>query len=328
MVHRDIKPENFLFTSREEEAPLKLTDFGLSVAVRHMRQILREPVGSAYYIAPEVFAKRYNSSADIWSLGIVLHLMLSGNVPFGGQAKSEKEVYDAIQQRPVQLKGRQWRRVGDSAKRLVLRILEKDPSKRPSIDEIVDHPWVRGETALDSPMDASVLRSLCTFNAQNKLKKEALRLIASTFTPEDVHNLRAMFRRIDTDDTGTISFQELSEALRRMGVADSDSRDIMQRLDTDGDGEISYEEFLVATTERQMIHHQNAMWWAFCEYDRDNDGFISGEELRQALQSEKPEDVERWIAEFDLDGDGKINYEEFMKMLLPKHLKYRISRYP
>lgn len=80
VMHRDIKPENFLFASHEEQSPLRLADFGLAAFLASPDAELTEPCGSAYYIAPEVFAHRFGRSADLWSLGVILYLMLSGTV--------------------------------------------------------------------------------------------------------------------------------------------------------------------------------------------------------------------------------------------------------
>ncbi|XP_024006179.1 CDPK-related kinase 4 [Eutrema salsugineum] len=72
VVHRDLKPENFLFTSRNEDAILKVIDFGLSDFIRY-DQRLNDVVGSAYYVAPEVLHRSYSTEADMWSIGVLWH---------------------------------------------------------------------------------------------------------------------------------------------------------------------------------------------------------------------------------------------------------------
>jgi calcium-dependent protein kinase len=85
VMHRDIKPENFLLLSKDEDAPLKATDFGLSVFFKE-GEVFREIVGSAYYIAPEVLKRKYGPEADIWSVGVMLYIFLAG-VPPSGQVR-------------------------------------------------------------------------------------------------------------------------------------------------------------------------------------------------------------------------------------------------
>lgn len=87
-VHRDLKPENFLFTTDLPDAEIKIVDFGL--AVRHEPGVpLKSLVGTPYFVAPEVLRGRYTHSCDVWSLGIVFYMMLTGEPPFTGRTVTE-----------------------------------------------------------------------------------------------------------------------------------------------------------------------------------------------------------------------------------------------
>ena len=81
VIHRDLKPENFLLLNKDENSPLKATDFGLSVFYKPGEEF-KDIVGSAYYIAPEVLKRKYGPEADIWSIGVMLYILLSGVPPF------------------------------------------------------------------------------------------------------------------------------------------------------------------------------------------------------------------------------------------------------
>ncbi|KAE8657850.1 Calcium-dependent protein kinase 21 [Hibiscus syriacus] len=93
VIHRDLKPENFLLLNKEEDSPLKATDFGLSVFYKSGEEF-KEIVGSAYYIAPEVLKRKYGPEADIWSVGVMLYIFLSGVPPFW--AESENGIFNSI----------------------------------------------------------------------------------------------------------------------------------------------------------------------------------------------------------------------------------------
>ncbi|PHT88058.1 Calcium-dependent protein kinase 34 [Capsicum annuum] len=83
VIHRDRKPENFLLLSKDENAPLKATDFGLSVFYKQgSGDVFKDIVGSAYYIPPEVLNRRYGPEVDIWSIGVMLYILLCGVPPF------------------------------------------------------------------------------------------------------------------------------------------------------------------------------------------------------------------------------------------------------
>lgn len=89
IVHRDIKPENILIEKNDDEVVLKLTDFGFAVFFNQEKG-LKQVLGSPLYMAPEIVAqKNYDSKVDIWSLGVLTHILLTGCPPFFGKTKPE-----------------------------------------------------------------------------------------------------------------------------------------------------------------------------------------------------------------------------------------------
>jgi len=82
IAHRDLKPENILMTSTEDDAKPKLVDFGLSKIIGP-GETCNDPFGTLSYVAPEVLLQKpYDKSVDLWSLGIIIYLLLSGTLPF------------------------------------------------------------------------------------------------------------------------------------------------------------------------------------------------------------------------------------------------------
>jgi calcium-dependent protein kinase len=86
--HRDIKPENFMLSKKGDLTCIKMIDFGLSKDFSE-QNTMNSMNGSPYYIAPEVFLQKYNMKIDIWSMGVVIYIMLSGKVPFPGHTEPE-----------------------------------------------------------------------------------------------------------------------------------------------------------------------------------------------------------------------------------------------
>ena len=129
----DLKPENFLLSSKDASATLKATDFGLSSFFRP-GQVFTDIVGSAYYVAPEVLHRSYGKEADIWSCGVVLYIMLSGVPPFWGE--TEQQIFDSILKGDLDLRSEPWPKVSESAKDCVRRMLNPDPKKRATADEV------------------------------------------------------------------------------------------------------------------------------------------------------------------------------------------------
>ena len=118
------RPENFLLASADPDAPLKISDFGLSCYIEKPDSVITDACGSAYYIAPEIFSRRYTKAADVWALGVILFLLLSGTVPFGFDAKTEAEVYRAIQTDALVF-GPAWHGISPAARELISGLLEK-----------------------------------------------------------------------------------------------------------------------------------------------------------------------------------------------------------
>ena len=73
--------------------------------------------GTAYYIAPEILKSEYNEKCDIWSVGVILYILLSGKPPFTG--KNDKEILNAVQMGVFSLAGNEWQKISNDAKDLV-----------------------------------------------------------------------------------------------------------------------------------------------------------------------------------------------------------------
>ncbi|KAF7141892.1 hypothetical protein RHSIM_Rhsim06G0014500 [Rhododendron simsii] len=127
VMHRDLKPENLLLVSREEDAPLKATDFGLSVFIEEGK-VYKDIVGSAYYVAPELLKRNYGKEIDVWSAGVILYILLSGVPPFW--AETEKGIIDAILKGHIDFESSPWPSISTGAKDIIRKMLTMDPKKR------------------------------------------------------------------------------------------------------------------------------------------------------------------------------------------------------
>ncbi|EEF38301.1 calcium-dependent protein kinase 26 [Ricinus communis] len=317
VMHRDLKPENFLFVNNQEDSPLKAIDFGLSVFFKP-GEIFTDVVGSPYYVAPEVLKKRYGPEADVWSAGVMVYILLSGVPPFW--AETEQEIFEEVLHGQLDFTSDPWPHISESAKDLVRRMLVRDPRKRITAHEVLCHPWVRDDgVAPDKPLDPAVLSRMKQFSAMNKLKKMALRVIAENLSEEEIAGLTEMFKMIDTDNSGQITFEELKVGLRRFGanLNESEIYDLMQAADIDNSGTIDYGEFIAATLHLNKVEREDHLFAAFSYFDKDGSGYITLDELQQACIEFGMEDVhlEEMIREVDQDNDGRIDYKEFVAMM-------------
>ncbi|KAG8099107.1 hypothetical protein GUJ93_ZPchr0013g36917 [Zizania palustris] len=153
VYHRDLKPENLLL---DENSNLKVSDFGLSALADCKRQdgLLHTTCGTPAYVAPEVINRKgYDGAkADIWSCGVILFVLLAGYLPF--HDKNLMDMYKKIGK--AQFKCPSW--FNTDVRRLLLRILDPNPSTRISMEKIMENPWFR------KGLDAKLLR----YNLQMK----------------------------------------------------------------------------------------------------------------------------------------------------------------
>lgn len=318
VIHRDLKPENFLFATKHEGAMLKAIDFGLSDFIEEGK-VYRDIVGSAYYVAPEVLKRSYGKEIDIWSAGVILYILLSGVPPFW--AETEKGIFDAIIQGIIDFESTPWPSISRSAKDLVRNMLNPDPKKRITSAQVLEHPWIReGGEASDKPIDIGVLSRMKQFQAMNKLKKLALKVIAENLSEEEIKGLKQMFANMDTDNSGSITYEELKTGLAKLGskLSEFEVKQLMDAADVDGNGTIDYIEFITATMHRHKLEREENLYSAFQYFDKDSSGFITRDELETAMKEHGISDastIKEIISEVDTDNDGRINYEEFSAMM-------------
>lgn len=159
LLHNDIKPENILLSetlsninttkNNSSTKPLvKLADFGSAGPASndiHQRDIILQ-VGTSAYLAPELLTKgSWSTASDMWALGCVLYITLCGSHPFDLEGTAtEQQVRQNIRKESVRFDFDAWTDVSTDAKTVVSKLLEKDPSKRLSAEELLNHPWTKG----------------------------------------------------------------------------------------------------------------------------------------------------------------------------------------
>ncbi|XP_024985077.1 calcium-dependent protein kinase 7-like [Cynara cardunculus var. scolymus] len=319
VMHRDLKPENFLFGNKKETAPLKAIDFGLSVFFKP-GDVFNEIVGSPYYMAPEVLKRSYGPEVDVWSAGVILYILLCGVPPFW--AETEQGVAEAIIRSVINFKRDPWPKISDNAKDLVKKMLEPDPKRRLTAQQVLEHPWLlNSKKAPNVPLGEVVKSRLKQFSVMYKLKKRALRVVAEHLSLEEMAGMKEEFRVIDTGNKGRVNLEELRIGLPKLGhqINDADLQTLMESADVDRDGTLNLGEFVAIILHLKRLANDEHLHKAFNFFDKDHNGYIEVEELRQALSEEGDETNDDAINvimnDIDTDKDGKISYEEFSAMM-------------
>ena len=148
---------------------------------------------------------------------------------------------------------------------------------------------------------------------------------ADQLTEEQIAEFKEAFSLFDKDGDGTITTKELGTVMRSLGQnpTEAELADMINEVDADGNGTIDFPEFLTMMARKMKdTDSEEEILEAFKVFDKDGNGFISAAELRHIMTNlgEKltDEEVDEMIREADVDGDGQINYEEFVKMMMAK----------
>ncbi|XP_034323160.1 serine/threonine-protein kinase D3 isoform X3 [Magallana gigas] len=138
IVHCDLKPENVLLSSETAFPQVKLCDFGFARIIGE-KSFRRSVVGTPAYLAPEVLKdKGYNRSLDMWSVGVIIYVCLSGTFPFN----EDEEISDQIQNASFMYPAMPWKELSQEARDCINVLLQTNHKKRPSCSKVLSHPWL------------------------------------------------------------------------------------------------------------------------------------------------------------------------------------------
>lgn len=323
IVHRDLKPENFLLTTKEpvEKTILKIIDFGLAHDFAPAGEFLRTRTGSAYYVAPQVLDGKYTEAADMWSFGVILYVLLCGYPPFEGE--TDPEIFAKVKTGEFEFKPEEWSAVSDDAKDLIRQMLSFDEKVRHTAGQALKHTWME-QKAPKAQMQrrGSFVKNLRAFQSQNKFKKAALQVIANQMSEQQIKSLRETFIALDANGDGLLTIAELRDGIGKLGLEQvpTDLQQIMEHVDANSSGCIDYTEFISASMDKKTYLQEDVCWAAFRIFDKNGDGKICKEEIAAVLADGELKDMvagdlAQIMQDCDADGDGEIDFQEFMAMM-------------
>jgi len=312
IIHRDLKLENFLFSSVHPDSELKMIDFGLS---KHFSygEVHHEAVGTPYTVAPEVIRGSYDERCDIWAIGVIAFLLLSGEPPFGGCGGPEPlmTVRSNILQGLYHFEPEEiWSLVTPHAVRFIKSLLVTEPQARPTAQNAQKHEWFQewarrrarsngGTPEAGNCLNPNVVKALVNFKEFSDMRKLLCEVLSFTLLPDQIRDLRREFEKMDTDGSGEISLAALKQVLMQNAGAGSlgalteeevtDIFDAMRVRKTET--RIHWHEFIAAGLSQCSVDDRN-LRLAFERLDSDHKGYITLDDIMDlmgsdALQSEE-----------------------------------------
>ena len=327
IVHRDIKPENILVVkpdknykkNNNDEINIKIIDFGASNFYKK-NEILTLKVGSPYYIAPEVLNKCYNEKCDIWSAGVVLYVMLTGNFPFTGL--TSQQLFENIKSGKYRTTGKEYEAISQKAKDLLKKMFELNPLLRISAAECLKSNFFSIINNKEDIPDTlpSVINNIYRLNEREKIQQATIGFIVHNIQyNEQVEKMKNIFDFLDIDKDGELTYAEIKKAILKIFPAEYMTEEkinyIIDKMDENKDGVVSYEEFLRVTLDENVILGRNNLKMAFDKFDVNKDGKLSKEELLNILDKGASDYVDSLLGLIDKNKDGYISFEEFCHLM-------------
>jgi len=329
IAHRDIKPENIVFCNDDADCDLiKVIDWGLGFFFGQGR--MSSAVGSLTYAAPEVLqakaGKIYTSACDVWSLAVMTYVMLSGKPPFWG---NQMQQLQSMKKMIYPLSDGTWKSTSAEAKDFIRKLLISDPRTRPTMDQALAHPWLRGAAQNQDgsgTVSQQVLSNLRQFNNTSKFVSICVAAVARQLDHTSLRDVHRVFSELDTNNDGVLELEEVRTGFHKMCGADApeiqEITDIFNSMDLDGNGKIDYTEFCAAGIGERSIMEEEVLWAAFKAFDvEEDDGKLTKTEIMKVLSDTDVNQV--WTKEvcdeafqqFDKNSDGKIDFEEWLDFM-------------
>ena len=277
-------------------------------------------------MAPEVISGHYNEKCDVWSLGVILYVILSGKPPFHG--KNDREILMSIMTSDPLFEGKIWKQVSPEAKELITSMFTREVSARPSVQQVLESSWLqsRGKDLIaDKKLTKSSLKNLSSFYTASKLQRTILAFIVNqAMSLEEISALRETFRSMDKNRDGLLSMEKLDDVIGGLsGDSVINMENLLDAMHKDGNGCINYIELLTATANLEKELSRERLRSTLKKFKKDGSRSILVKEfVEETLESQTSQahvflqTVKEAYANEDDDGDdGKIDLEEYFNFM-------------
>ena len=334
IIHRNIKLKNIMILEKEEDIIskeeyywIKIVDFHTAEIFKRNQKIINKNFNS-YFSSPEGLKNNYLEKSDIWSVGIILHIALTGKVPFDG--KTDEEINYKIANIPYNNLDPRLLAHSSEVKDLLEKLLEKDINKRFTANEALNHEWFQkyNGRALFSNFHQDEIQqyinNLCNYSCESKISQLVLAFIVHNI-PESIsiYNILKLFRYFNLSGNCKLTKAELKKGLYNYRNEEQVNKIVDQLfllLEGDNNGYIEFEEFLRACVDKKHILTKENIWYAFKFLDNKNENAIDVETLMKAFDAKPNKMLEavfnKTLNNGDKDHNGKITFDEFEEIIL------------
>jgi calcium-dependent protein kinase len=332
IIHGNIKLKNIMLLTKEEDNQtkeeyfwVKIIDFSIDKIFNKNKQDSLKY--SSYYKAPEMFQNKFSDKTDMWSIGIILFLALTGKVPFDG--RTDDEISNKIQNYPYNDLEPMLLAHSSEAKDLLDKLLEKDMEKRISAKQALNHEWFKNYhgRALFSNFRLEEIQqyihNLCSYSSESKISQLVLAFLVHNIPiSTSTYIILKLFRFFNTSGNCKLTKDELKKGLynyRNKEQVNEIVEELFLVLDGGNNGYIELEEFYRACVNKKELLTKKNIWYAFKFLDENNTNTIELRTLMKAFDAEPNKMLEavfnKTLNKED-NNTGIMTFQEFEEMML------------
>ena len=343
ILHNDVKPGNFMLLNDSETSPLKSIDFGLATPFSALPVTTSGLEGTPWYQSPELLeTSTATPAADVWAVGIMAHQLLVGSFPFDDKKNrrdpSLAAIWRSILSDPLDLSGKSWNDISKEGKEFVSYLLQKDPLKRPTAKEALDHPFLQGvveDRVNGASLNISVVAGIQRFAMSSAVKRSVLQSMASELLEVGKvgESARRLVKAMSFDGEGRIDSRKLEKKLEAMGYH-MEQGETERLVDSVGsDGKIDSSVLAASLIDWRDLQKNHPEEWkrlvlsAFTRMDESRTGSINASDVAHLLgaklgEEEVQEELALALHEAALRGApssddmGDMSEADFSNMLM------------
>ena len=334
VIHKNIKLKNIMVLQKEEDINSKEEYLWIKIIDFHTAEIFQKNrkdyshIHNSYYTSPEAIKNIYTEKSDIWSVGIILHLALTGKVPFDG--KTDDEINYKIENISYNELDPRLLAHSSESKDLLDKLLQKDQKNRPSAKEALNHEWFKkygGRSLFCNFRPDEIqqyINNLCTYSCSSKITQLVLAFLVHNIpVSTSTYIILKLFRYFNLSGDCKLTKTELKKGLynyRNEEQVNNIVDELFLLLDGDNNGYIEFEEFLRACADKKEVLTKENIWYAFKFLDDKNTNTIDVKTLMRAFDTKPNKMIEavfnKTLNKGDFDNNGIITFQEFEEIML------------
>lgn len=327
------KAQEYLYSLSKRE--VKVIDFGEALFMAQKKKFINDISGTIIYLSPELIRGQMTKELDEWACGVLMYYLLVGRPPFDG--KTEDEIFDAIQGKPLDLNVEELNNVSNECKDLISKLLERDITKRIKANNALEHNFFKTGIkmkklfgGMENKQTQKVLDTWIRLQSTHKqpktgmFKKAVLAYMALNFVEkEEEKKIKNLFYKLSNgDDKFLINKENFAKTIKEVNAdyTDNDIDILFHKLDENENGVIEYEELVRGFSDREKLLTEKNMKEAFNFFDKDKDGSIKWEEISKVVfQNKKMPKIfmKEFLEEIEQEKgkDVNITFEDFCKII-------------